>query len=306
MDNRTEEKMLSRDKSYRTISITLLADGLLFVLILIASLISRSEAVFSESLYQLSDVASGGLLVFAIWSSLRPADELHPFGYGLERFFWSFVSGVFVFSVNGAISILIGVFDTFNGHSVTNIEWSMVVLVLTVATSTASLLYILSRNRRTQRKGPDALQQYHQGVRTVLLQDIMSIVSSGVALAALTAVYYTGEAFYDSAAAVINGLLLLVTGIVLSAESRDLLIGRGLGRSQMLRIIGDLQTLPNINRVRELKTIYLGPESLLIVIRVNFKDGLTTDEVEQTIDMVQGELARRMPELKHVIVEPES
>ncbi len=298
--------MLSGEKSYRTISITLIADGLLFVLILFISVLSRSEAVLSEALYQLSDVASGGLLLYAIWSSLRPPDELHPFGYGLERFFWSFVSGVFVFSVNGAVSILSGVFDAFNGHRVSNIGWSVLVLLITVVTSMASLLYIMSRKRQMFDRKPDSIEQYHQGVRTVLLQDVMSIVSSCVAIGALGFVYYTGDNLYDSAAAVINGILLLITGIVLSAESRGLLIGRGVGRREMVRITRDLQTLPNVNRVRDIKTIYLGPESLLIVLRINFRDGLTTDQLEQSIDVVQGELARRMPELKHVIVEPES
>lgn len=298
--------MLSRDKSYRTISITLIADGFLFVLILLISLVSRSEAVLSEALYQLSDVASGGLLLFAIWSSLRPADELHPFGYGLERFFWSFVSGVFVFSVNGAVSILSGFFDALDGHAVTNIGPSILVLLLTIAASSASLLYILSRIRKHHESRPDALQQYHQGVRTVLLQDVMSIASSCVALVALVLVYYTRVTFYDSSAAIINGVLLLVTGLVLSAESRGLLIGKGLNKVQMMKIRRDLQTLPDVNRVRDLKTIYLGPDSLLIVIRVNFRDGLTTDQLEQAVDKVQGELNRRMPELKHVIVEPES
>lgn len=298
--------MLSRDKSYRTISITLIADGFLFVLILFISLVSRSEAVLSEALYQLSDVASGGLLLYAIWSSMRPADELHPFGYGLERFFWSFVSGVFVFSVNGAVSVLSGVFDALDGHAVKSIGASIIVLLLTIAASSASLLYILSRKRKLYESRQGALQQYHQGVRTVLLQDVMSIASSCVALVALVLVYYTGAIFYDSSAAIINGFLLLVTGLVLSAEARELLIGKGLNKAQMHLISRDLQTLPDVNRVREIKTIYLGPESLLIVIRVNFRDGLTTDQLEQAVDKVQGELNRRMPELKHVIVEPES
>lgn len=298
--------MLSGDKSYRTISITLLADGLLFVLILVVSVISRSEAVLSEALYQLSDVASGGLLLYAIWSSLRPPDELHPFGYGLERFFWSFVSGVFVFSVNGAVSILSGVFDAFNGHPVKAIGWSIFVLSVTVVASSGSLLYLLARKRKIYDPKPGSLQQYHQGVRTVLLQDVMSIVSSLIAIAALILVYYTHDNIYDSSAAVLNGLLLLVTGLVLSSESRGLLIGKGLNRAQMLRITRDLQTLPNVNRVRDVKTIYLGPDSLMIVIRINFRDGLTTDQLEHSIDVVQGELGRRMPELKHVIIEPES
>ena len=298
--------MLSSDRSYRTISITLLADGVLFALITMVSFISRSESVFSEGLYQLSDLASGGLLVYAIWSSLRPADELHPFGYGMDRFFWSFVSGVFVFSVNGAVSILIGVFDAFNGHPVRNFEWSVLVLMLTVGASSASFAYILARNRKDRKARPDALRQYHQGIRTLMLQDMMSIVSSGVALVALGLVFYTKVQFYDAAGAIVNGVLLLVTGLVLSSESRGLLLGRGLNRSQMTRISSALQSLPNVNKVRELKTIYLGPESLLVVVRVNFRDGLTTDELEQTIDMMQSELGRRMPELKHVIVEPES
>ncbi len=298
--------MLSRDRSYRTISITLVADGLLFILILAISIISSSEAVFSEALYQLSDVASGGLLLYAVWSSMRPADEAHHFGYGLDRFFWSFISGVFVFSVNGALSILSGIFELFHGRPIREIGASITVLLATVAISTASLMYILARNRAAQRSRPGALQQYHQGVRTVLVQDVMSIVSSCVALAALSVVYYTHLTLYDSGAAVVNGVLLLITGIVLSSESRELLIGKGLNREQLRKISAYLQSLPNVNRVRDIKSIYLGPESLLVVLRVNFRDGLTTDQLEQSIDIVQVALAKEMPELKHVIVEPES
>lgn len=298
--------MHSQEKSYRTIYMTLIGDLFLFIFALLVFNAGHSKAVLSESIYQLSDVLSGTLLLYAVWSSLRPADEIHPFGYGLERFFWSFVSAVFAFSVSGAGVMAYGIYGIL--HQYTLHEWqdSLIVLIVTAFVSAISLTYLLHRIRHHYEKTTSIIDRYHQGVRTVLFQDIMSIVSSAVAIAGLTLAVYTGNSLFDASAAIANGVLLMVTGITLAAEGRELLIGKGISKPQMSMITQDVTKLPSVNKVRDIKTIYIGPESLIMLIRINFADGLTTDELEKAIDSVQIALRHKIPELKNVIVEAES
>lgn len=297
---------MENEKSYRTIYMTLIGDAIIFVFSIAVALVSHSKAVLSESVYQLSDIVSGGMLLFAVWSSLRPADEVHPFGYGLERFFWSFISGVFAFSVSGVAVMAYGFYGILVPYPISDYVYSTSILVVTIAVSSASLAYLIHRIRNYYESASSIIERYHQGVKTVFLQDVMSIVSSLVAIAGLTSAFYSGNERYDALAAIVNGILLLITGIVLAAEGRELLIGKGITRSEMSRIAQDIMKIPNVRIVRDIKTIYLGPESLMMVVRINFADGLNTDEIERTIDNVQNELKGKIGELKHVIVEPES
>jgi|GEM_PF-5330233 cation diffusion facilitator family transporter len=293
--------MLYSDRSFRTISVTLAVDGILFVLTLVIGIFSKSKAVVSESLYQISDLVSGALLLYAIYSSMRPPDVRHPFGYGLDRFFWSFVSGVFVFAVNGAISVFLGALNYFR-EPPRDLTYAYAVLAATLLVSFVSLTYI----RRNEAKGSGKVEHFHQGVRTVLVQDIMSIVSSLIALFALFLYSLYHRNFFDTYASEINGILLMATGIVLSSESRELLIGRGLSQDQLQKLSSLISSHRSIQSIRELKTMYLGPDSLMLVLRLNFSDGLSTDDIERTIDQLQNMLRSEIPELKHVIVEPES
>ncbi|MCL5678542.1 MAG: cation diffusion facilitator family transporter [Candidatus Thermoplasmatota archaeon] len=297
---------METEKSYRTIYMTLIGDALIFVFSIIVFLYGHSRAVLSESIYQLSDIASGGMLLFAVWSSLRPANELHPFGYGLERFFWSFVSGVFAFSVSGVAVMAYGFYGLLVPYPLAEYGYSILILAVTIIVSSFSLLYLIHRIRNYYDNPKSIIERYHQGVKTVLLQDVMSIVSSVIALTGITLALYEDNTRYDAIAAIANGLLLLVTGITLAAEGRELLIGKGLTKAQMASIAQDILKLPFVQLVRDIKTIYLGPESLMMVVRINFSDGLNTDELEKAIDRVQSELRGKITELKHVIIEPES
>ncbi len=298
--------MHSQEKSYRTIYMTLIGDIFLFAFALAVSILGHSKAVLSESIYQLSDVLSGTMLLFAVWSSLRPADDLHPFGYGLERFFWSFVSAVFAFSVSGAGVMAYGIYGFLQPYSINDWQYSVLVLMVTAIVSAISLAYLLHRIRHHYERTASIIDRYHQGVRTVLLGDVMSIVSSLVAIGGISMAVYQGNSRFDAIATIANGILLLVTGITLAAEGRELLIGKGLSKAQMSRITQSITKLPSVNLVRDVKTVYIGPESLMMFIRINFADGLTTDELEKAIDNVQHHLKSSVPELKNVIVEPES
>jgi len=297
--------MPHRDRSYETISITLIADAMLAATIAIVFLYSKSRAAFSEMLYQVSDLVSGLLLLYAIRSSLRPADDTHPFGYGLDRFFWSFASGFFVFSIDGTFLLISGMTDIAHPVTIGYFSDIYAVLILTILFSGFSLYYILFRTRKYHSPA-GRVERYHQGIRTVLLQDTMSIVSSVVAFLGVFAVSLTGDASFDGFAAAVNGVLLMTTGLTLSAESRELLIGKGISRAVMSSIVREIQSMKDVQYVREAKAIYLGPESLLMVVRLNFKDGLTTDDIEKGVDRIQSDLTSKIPELKYVIVEPES
>ncbi|MBX8636637.1 MAG: cation diffusion facilitator family transporter [Thermoplasmata archaeon] len=298
--------MHPQEKSYRTIYMTLIGDIFLFIFALIVSIAGHSKAVLSESVYQLSDVLSGTMLLFGVWSSLRPADELHPFGYGLERFFWSFVSAVFAFSVSGAAVMAYGINGILQPYVITDWQYSVLVLIVTMIVSALSLAYLMHRIRHHYANTTSIIDRYHQGVRTVLFQDVMSIVSSMVAIGGISLSVYEGNSRFDAIAAVANGVLLLITGLTLAAEGRELLIGKGLSKAQMSNITQAITKLPSVNLVRDIKTVYIGPESLMMLIRINFADNLTTDELEKAIDNVQHHLRSKVPELKNVIVEPES
>lgn len=285
---------------------TLLLNAALFSVNLDVAIASGSRAVLAQAIYSVTDLIGSVLLLWGLYASRLPADYRHPFGRGKERFYWSLMSIVITFTVAGIIALTTGLDQLTSPVPITHIGEALLVVGATLAVSAVGIMVTLREVRRARQTLQSLLESRHLGLKSVFYQDVVSIIGGLVAFFALLVVYRTGRFSVDGAAAVIEGVLLVITGLVLTLESRGLLIGQALDPEEARTILGVVERDPRVAKVRALQSMVLGPEDALLALRVNFNDGLTTDQIEAAIDQVTAALKQSHPVLRHVIIEPES
>ena len=285
---------------------TIALDLALFGINLLVAGSTGSRAVLSQAAYSLSDLLGTAFLLVGVYASRRPPDERHPFGFGKERFFWAFVATLVAFTLTGFFSLAVGTLQILSPVRVVDVAHALLVVAATLLASVAGLA-VAFRELRRSRESFGALWESSQvGVKMIVYQDVVALVGAGVALVGLVGVYLTRQSAYDGIAAAVVGLLMIATGILLSAESRDLLTGRAIAPEVARSILMVAQRHPKVRSVRGIQSMLLGPDDTLVALRVNFQDGLTTDQVEVVIDELSSDLKASQPTLRHLVIEPES
>ena len=285
---------------------TLLLNATLFVANLWVALISGSRTILAEGILTATDLTGSALLLWGLRLSRRPANLQHPFGYGKERFFWAFVSIVITFTIAGIVAIVTGIDQWVSPAKIGHLAEGILVIVATLAASLAGMSVTLRELRLGRETLQGLLESSHEGLKSVFYQDAVAIVGAVIALAGLLAVYETHVDSIDGAVAATEGFLLLATGIVLAAESREYLVGRALAPLVARDLLGLVERDPRVARVRSIQSMQLGPDDALVALRINFQDGLTTDQIEAAIDQVGQAVRSTYPVVRHLVIEPES
>jgi len=293
-------------RSQVVIIATLLLNGALFAFNLLVAISSGSRAVLAQAIYAISDLVGSALLLWGLYASRLPADYRHPFGRGKERFYWSLVSIVMTFTVAGILALTTGVDQLANPAPISHIGDALLVVGATLGVSAVGIAVTLREVRRSQQTLQSLLESRHIGLKSIFYQDVVSILGCLVAFSSLLIVYRTQVYATDGAAAIIEGALLVITGLVLTLESRGLLIGQALDPEEARTILSVVERDPRVAKVRALQSMVLGPEDALLALRINFQDGLTTDQMEAAIDQITLALKQSHSVLRHVIIEPES
>jgi cation diffusion facilitator family transporter len=285
---------------------TILLSATLFVVNLAVAIASGSRAVLAQAIYTLTDLVGSGLLLWGLYLSRRPASHEYPFGRGKERFFWAFVSIVVTFTVAGVVALTEGVDQIVSPTPVTHLGEGLLVVGATIVVSVASIWVTLRELRFSRQALITLLESANQGLKAIFYQDLVSIVGSLVAFGGLAVVYHTGRPLADGVSAAVEGALLIATGFVLTAESREYLIGRALAPEDARAMLAVVERNAHVAKVRSLQSMLLGPDDALLALRINFQDGMTTDELESAIDQVTASLRDAYPILRHIVIEPES
>jgi len=285
---------------------TVVIDLLLVALNGVVADIGQSRIVLSEAVFSLADLLGGVMLLWGLVVSQREPDETHPFGRGKERFFWAFAASLVTFSLTGLGVFLVGFQQFADPHRVTDVGLGLLVVGATLAASSVGILILLRELRSTHASLSSFLISTQLGLKTVFYQDLISALASAVAFGGLLAVYRTGNGTLDGLTSMGVGTILVATGFLLAAESRELLVGKGITAGEAKEMLALVARSPRVRKVRTFQSMMLGPDEILLAIRINFVDGLTTDQIEIAIDDIGSFLRRKYPRIRHIIIEPES
>ena len=285
---------------------TMVINAVLFAINILVAVPSGSRAVLSQAIYSVTDLIGACLILWGFYASQRAPTADHPFGFGKERFFWAFIASFIAFTVAGLVVLVTGLERVYNPTAISDPFGGVVVVGISLAASVGGIVVALYELRQARETVQSLMESAHLGVKTIFFQDIVSIGASAVAFAGigLVAIWHVNVA--DGIAACVVGGLLIAGGFVISAESRELLIGKSIPPQIARRILGFVERDPRLRGVRSLQSMMLGPDDALIALRVNFIYGLTTDQVEREIDMISAALRAEFPAIRHIIIEPES
>lgn len=293
-------------RSTLVVAATLALDGVLFGANFLVALHGGSRAVLSQAVSSLTDMVGGAMLLWGLYAANQPPTPVHPFGRGKERFFWAFTAGLVTFTLAGSLLLVVGLLQALHPGTVQDVQQGLVTVSFAGMVGAGSLAVILAEIRRDGLSVQGLLESSHQGMKTVFLQDVVSLAGSGVALVGLGLDALTGNPRFDGVAASVVALLLLVTGVALAGETRALLVGKAMSDREATELLAIVERYPFVRQVLGMQSMLVGPEDILVALRVNFVDGLTTDEIEMHIDHLRFSIRTSFPAVRHLVIEPVS
>jgi cation diffusion facilitator family transporter len=275
----------------------------------VAAFMTGSSAMLSEAIHSGADTGNQMLLLYGLRRAKLPADNEFPFGHGKEIYFWSFVVAIVLFAGGAGFSLYKGIDHLLSPVPVTDSYVNYGVIGLALIFEGTS--WYIARKEFARSKGAwGYLQAVHRGkdpsIFIVLLEDSAAIVGLVVAFAGILFSQMTGQPSYDAAAAVIIGLLLAGTAILLAAETKSLLIGESANKEVVQGIREIACSWEEIKHVNEVLTMHMGPDFILVNISVDFVDPIQATEVERTVAALDRAIKRAYPQVQRIFIEVET
>lgn len=290
----------------------LFANCLIAILKFGAALITGSSGMMAETLHSVADTTNQVFLLLGLRFYKRPASEKHPFGYGKERFFWSFIAAIFIFGVGATYAIYEGISKLGHPHPPENLQWAYWVLAISFVLEAGSIgLAIYQEMKEAHHEGLTFLEYLRESkdptAKTVLFEDSAALL--GIVIAGI-GIYLTehhagpgGGAYWDGVASIVIGLILAVVAFVLARTSRGLLLGEAANQKSVMAIKAAIESHPNVVKVVELLTMHLAPKQILINAHVNLRDDLVTGDIVRTNEEVEALIKRAEPKVEMMFLE---
>ena len=295
--------------SKKVIYAALAGNSLIAVTKFFAAAMTGSAAMLAEAIHSVVDTGNQILLLYGLKKAAQPADENHPFGYGMELYFWTFVVAILIFGLGSGISFYEGIDKIRYPHPVKDPYINYIVLVFAMIFEGWAWSIAFKEFNRSKGDLP-----YWQAIRaskdptvfTVLFEDTAAMLGLAVAFVGIFMSTYLDAPILDGVASIGIGVILAVIASFLAYECKGLLIGE----RASLRVLRGLDEIinrqPGILRVNEMLTMHLSPHDVLLNLSIDFKDQLSSQEVEQEVSQMEREIKEQYPEIKRVFIEAQS
>jgi cation diffusion facilitator family transporter len=273
-----------------------------------AAVVTGSSSMLTEGIHSLVDTGNQGLLLYGLARSKRPADAIHPYGYGRELYFWSFVVAVLIFMGGAVISIYEGVVHARNPEAMANPWVNFAVLGLAFVIESFSWWAAFSRFRETS-----GAMSWWESIRQskdpstfiILLEDsaaLFGIVVAGCAIALSLAI---GDPRIDGAGSIVIGCVLALVAVLLARESKGLLIGERANPELNKAISAIAGSEPGVCHVNQVITLHLAPEQVIATASLDFRDGLKTSEIENAVVNIERRTRAAHSQVLSLFVRPQ-
>jgi cation diffusion facilitator family transporter len=290
----------------------LFANALIAILKLVAAIITGSSGMMAEALHSVADTTNQIFLLLGLRFYKRPASEKHPFGYGKERFFWSFIAAIFIFGVGATYAIYEGIDKLAHPHPPTNLVWAYGVLAISFALETGSIALALYQEiKEAHHEGLSFAEYLRESkdptAKTVIFEDSAALIGIVIAATGLILTDYqvggAAGAYWDGVASIMIGLVLAVVAFVLARASRGLLLGEAANPKEVTAIKEAIESHPNVEQVLELLTMHLAPKEILINAHVKLRPDLVTGDIVKSIAEIEERIKRAEPKVEKIFLE---
>jgi len=274
----------------------------------IGFLISGSSSMLAESVHSLADTGNQGLLLLGGRKARKLADSSHPFGYGRERYVYAFVVSIILFSIGGVFSIYEGIDKLQHPHALENPIVPLAILLVAIVLEGFSLRTAVRESNHTRGK-----QSWISFIRhakapelpVVLLEDCAALLGLVFAFTGVGLTVLTGNASWDAIGTLAIGALLVLVAVILGIETKSLLVGEGANAGDADAIRDAINAHPDVEALIHMKTLYLGPDELLVAAKLAFGKSKKLSDVAASIDAVEASIRAVVPSARAIYLEPD-
>ncbi len=299
----------------RIVWAALIGNALIALAKFIAAGISGSVALLSEGAHSVADTFNQVFLLIGLSLGKKPPDEQHPYGHGKDRFFWAFITAITLFFVGAFFSIYEGInkiLEALRGELVSGSHiWSFVALGIAIIFESFTLSVGVIETSKGMRKENKSFFQFFRTSRdttlkTVLFEDTAAILGLIFALTGVYLVEVTGSLWWDGLASMLIGVVLAIVAVMLALQSRGLLLGAAASREDRKKIRRALTSSNRVTKIIDVLTMHLSPAEILLTTHIELENIKSAKEVEDTIDGLEREVKKAVPEAKLIFIEPQS
>jgi cation diffusion facilitator family transporter len=275
----------------------------------VAFILTGSSSMLAESIHSVADSSNQGLLLFGGRQAKRRPDEEHPFGYGRSRYFYAFVVAVVLFTLGSLFAFYEGYHKYQHRHEpVEKPGIAIGVLIVAIMLETYSFRTAIvesNRVRGTQSWVSFVRHSKSPELPVILLEDLGAEVGLVLALIGVSLAAVTGNGLYDALGTMSIGVLLGIIAIILAIETKSLLLGEGASRADVDKIKTALTDDADINKLIHLKTLYLGPDELLVAAKIQMSSRLDFADVSAAINRAESRVRSAIPTARVIYLEPD-
>nr|WP_315266633.1 cation diffusion facilitator family transporter [Microbacterium lemovicicum] len=275
----------------------------------IAWFVSGSASMLAEAIHSVADSGNQLLLLLGGRKARKAADREHPFGHGRERYVYAFVVAIILFSVGGLFSIYEGVDKVTHPHELENAWLPITVLVIAIGLESFSLRTAVKESNHIREKGQSWVSFVRRAkapeLPVVLLEDVAALTGLVFALLGVGLTVLTGNPLWDAVGTLAIGTLLILVAIILGVETKSLLVGEGATPGDFDRIVAAIEAGPEVETLIHIKTLYLGPDELLVAAKIALPSDRTLAQASADIDAVEGRIRADVPIARVIYLEPD-
>lgn len=307
---------MSSEGSTKAVLAALLANTGIAVLKFLAFLLTGASSMLAEAIHSVADSGNQGLLLLGGKRATREATEQHPFGFGRERYIYSFLVAIVLFSVGGLFALYEAYHKAHEVHAglpnafLDGRWWWVAIVVLVGAMVMEALSFRTAVTESNKTRGTASWFEFVRRAKSpelpvILLEDLAALVGLSSALLGVGFSKLTGNGYFDVAGTAAIGLLLVSVAVVLGIETKSLLLGEAASPDAQRRLLAGLEHTPGIERVIHMKTLHLGPEELLVAVKIAVPQAARAADVATSIDAAERAMRAAEPTARMIFVEPD-
>jgi len=274
----------------------------------VVAFVSGSASMLAEAVHSLADTGNQIVLLVGIRKARRAEDSRHEFGYGSERYFWAFIVAVSLFTMGATVAFYEGIEKIIhrNDEPPGQVLYAIVVLGISLGLELFSLKGAMDEFRQF-RAGRSLRRAFRESrdpvVFVVMFEDTADIAGLFLAFMGVLLAKLTGSSLWDGIASLCVGVVLAITAAYLAVKTRHLLIGEAVTPADRQKISELTAASPGVRKLIHLRTLHLGPEDVIVAMKVAFDDDATTTQIAEYVDGVEDRLRSTLPQLKRIYIE---
>src|SRR3954452_21919367 len=308
---------MAGDGGTRAVVAALLANTGIALTKFVAFALAGNSSMLAEAIHSVADSGNQLLLLLGGRRARREATPEHPFGYGRERYIYGFIVAIVLFTVGGLFALYEAYHKWHEVHEhpgdmgeLDGRWWWVPLLVLGVAIAMESFSFRTAIRESNQVRGDASWVQFVRRAKApelpvILLEDFAALTGLGFALFGVGLTLITREPIFDVIGTALIGLLLVAVAIILAIETKSLLLGESASLEAQVRIREAIESSEGIEGVIHMKTMHLGPDELLVAVKVAVAGSDSASQVASAIDAAEVAIRDAEPTARVIYLEPD-